>query len=69
MAAQKQWYELNKFSNELQSKSPFGIRLVTAHGSFLSFNGIFGWEDDFLNRFDPPNIIHKQIIRLMTEWV
>lgn len=69
MTAQKQWYELNKFSNELQSKSPFGISLVTPHGSFLSFNGIFGWEDDFINRFNSPNIIHKQYIRLVTEWI
>lgn len=69
MAAQKQWYELNRFSEELRSKSPYGIRLITTHGRFFCFNGIFGWEDDFLNRFNSPNIIHKQIIRLMTEWV
>lgn len=70
MTIQKQWGELNKFSEELHSKSPYGIRLVTTHGVFLtSFNGVYGWEDDFLNRFNPPNLIHRQIIRLITEWI
>ena len=69
MTVQKQWDELDKFSEELHSKSPYGIRLVTTHGVFLNFNGVYGWEDDFLNRFNPPNLIHRQIIRLITEWI
>lgn len=69
MTVQKQWDELNRFSEELDSKSPYGISLITKHGRFLNFNGVFGWEDDFLNRFNQPNIIHKQIIRLITEWI
>ena len=69
MTVQKQWGELDKFSEELHSKSPYGIRLVNKHGVFLIFNGEFGWEDDFLNRFNPPNLIHRQIIRLITEWI
>lgn len=47
MTVQKQWSELDKFSEELHSKSPYGIRLVTTHGVFLNFNGVYGWEDDF----------------------
>lgn len=47
MTVQKQWNELNKFSEELHSKSPYGIRLVTTHGVFFNFNGVYGWEDDF----------------------
>lgn len=35
MTVQKQWGELDKFSKELHSKSPYGIRLVTTHGVFL----------------------------------
>ena len=69
MTVQKQWGELDKFSEELHSKSPYGIRLVTQHGVFLNFNGVFGWEDDFLTRFNSPDLIHKQIIRLITEWI
>ena len=69
MTVQKQWSELDKFSEELHSKSPYGIRLVTTHGVFLNFNGVYGWEDDFLDRFKSPDLIHKQIIRLITEWI
>lgn len=69
MTVQKQWGELDKFSKELHSKSPYGIRLVTTHGVFLNFNGVYGWEDDFLYRFNSPNLIHRQIIRLITEWI